>query len=316
MKVVIKTAVLLLVSILIQACEPIEPAHKTLSGHLRAPLGDRFPEGASYELKMFDRSASDQTFIAMVDGTLSGGELQPFSLTYQPRSVSGNYRIDAAVYAANGLKLYVGQLSQINTDPLSVAMQKPTFLNSSAPIRTLVLECTDVTAVIRLGPGEAALFLPGSYTVLSQQRAASGAKYIEGDIALWLKGDEATLIISDHLQVCKNNRRKAIWEDAKLNGASFRAVGNEPGWVLLINHGRLDFSYDYGQSQLQVTMPEPVVDRVNGYSSYQFEYQGKSVVVNISMQSCSDSMSDETYESTVDITLAGRKFMGCGRALY
>ena len=184
------------------------------------------------------------------------------------------------------------------------------------PLRTLVLECTDVTAVVRLGPGEAALFLPDSYTVLSQQRAASGAKYVEGDITLWLKGDVATLTISDHPLQCKNNRHKAIWEDAKLSGASFRAVGNESGWVLLINHGRLDFSYDYGQSQLRVTMPEPVVDRVNGYSSYQFQYQGKPVVLKISMKNCSDTMSDEAFESTVEITLADRQFKGCGKALY
>lgn len=36
---------------------------------------------------------------------------------------------------------------------------------------------------------------------------------------------------------CKNNRAEAIWEDAKLRGVDFRAVGNEPGWHLELTAG-------------------------------------------------------------------------------
>lgn len=65
--------------------------------------------------------------------------------------------------------------------------------------RTLVYGCDAAafTFRIRTGPGEIALWLPerfGSrYLVLGQVRAASGAKYQDGPVTVWTKGDEALL---------------------------------------------------------------------------------------------------------------------------
>ncbi len=36
---------------------------------------------------------------------------------------------------------------------------------------------------------------------------------------------------------CTYDRRASIWEHAKLSGVDFRAVGNEPGWVLEVREG-------------------------------------------------------------------------------
>ncbi|GAB5536566.1 MAG: hypothetical protein Rubg2KO_28150 [Rubricoccaceae bacterium] len=57
------------------------------------------------------------------------------------------------------------------------------------------------TFTIKTGPGEIALWLPerfegrdgGTYRVLGQVRAASGAKYQDGDVMVWTKNDEALL---------------------------------------------------------------------------------------------------------------------------
>jgi uncharacterized lipoprotein YbaY/membrane-bound inhibitor of C-type lysozyme/heat shock protein HslJ len=54
---------------------------------------------------------------------------------------------------------------------------------------------------LRTGPGEIALWLPerfegragGTYHVLGQVRAASGAKYQDGPVTVWTRGDEALL---------------------------------------------------------------------------------------------------------------------------
>ena len=49
---------------------------------------------------------------------------------------------------------------------------------------------------------------------------------------------------------CTEDRYESIWEDAKLSGVDFRAVGNEPGWVLEIRDSEsIRFEYDYGQSE-------------------------------------------------------------------
>lgn len=65
--------------------------------------------------------------------------------------------------------------------------------------RTLIYACDEgaFTVRVRTGPGEIALWLPeqfGSrYLVLGQVRAASGARFEDGDVVLWMKGDEALL---------------------------------------------------------------------------------------------------------------------------
>ncbi|WP_420456669.1 YbaY family lipoprotein [Rubrivirga sp.] len=64
--------------------------------------------------------------------------------------------------------------------------------------RTLVFGCDQAfTFRIRTGPGEIALWLPERFgdrtLVLGQVRAASGARYQDGDVTVWTKGDEALL---------------------------------------------------------------------------------------------------------------------------
>jgi hypothetical protein len=39
-------------------------------------------------------------------------------------------------------------------------------------------------------------------------------------------------------------------------------------------------------------------------------------VIRIEGRACGDTMSDETFESTVTVTLDGKKYRGCGRALH
>ncbi len=119
-----------------------------------------------------------------------------------------------------------------------------------------------------------------------------------------------------HLE-CDHDHRASIWEHAKLNGVSFRAVGNEPGWVLEIRAGeRLDLSYDYGQSELTVpiTTRQPGIDgRVTIYSG---SAGGQTMKVSLSGEGCSDTMSDETFPTRVQVELDGRTFSGCGRPLH
>lgn len=67
--------------------------------------------------------------------------------------------------------------------------------------QTHVYECASegFAFTIRTGPGEIALWLPerfdNRYLVLGQVRAASGAKYQDGDVMVWTKGAEAALAI-------------------------------------------------------------------------------------------------------------------------
>ena len=112
---------------------------------------------------------------------------------------------------------------------------------------------------------------------------------------------------------CRYDHRRSIWESAKLSGVSFRAVGQEPGWILELRDGdRMDFSFDYGQRRIEVPAPEPESDAEARLS----RFESWPILVEIHGRPCTDTMSGEAFAATVVIQLADRTFNGCGRALY
>ena len=51
-----------------------------------------------------------------------------------------------------------------------------------------------------------------------------------------------------------------VWHQAKLRGVAFRAVGQEPGWLLEISNGEGIFLVtDYGSTRASMPYVEPVV---------------------------------------------------------
>ena len=188
-----------------------------------------------------------------------------------------------------------------------------------SPPATYVFECDgDYQFPVRIEGDKAWLFLPGKTVNLPQVPAGSGAKYSDGRMTFWSKGGEALLEAADDVRRnCRNNRFLAIWEHAKLNGVDFRAVGNEPGWHLEISRGRkLIFVSDYGQSRYEFATPEPVNDVKARTGTYRVRNSEHAIEVVISGQSCRDTMRGDPFESTVTVTLDGRSYNGCGKALH
>jgi putative lipoprotein len=181
--------------------------------------------------------------------------------------------------------------------------------------KTLVYECADYEFVARLGPGEMAVWLADRYLVLSQVRAASGVKFQEGDTEFWMKGEEASLLLDgQRFTGCQLNHARAPWEDARRRGVDFRAVGNEPGWQLEIQSGRqLLFVGDYGMQRL--LLADPGVQRIGGRRVYHAVEQGGDLRVEITDQTCHDSMQGEAFPAAVLLHLNGVEYRGCGRDL-
>ena len=95
--------------------------------------------------------------------------------------------------------------------------------------RTFVYECPDdFSFVARTEAGKAWLFLPGNTIDLPLVPSASGKKYSNGNDTFWSKGEEALIETGNNKHAgCRNNRAKAIWEHARLNGVDFRALGKQ-----------------------------------------------------------------------------------------
>lgn len=192
----------------------------------------------------------------------------------------------------------------------------------SAPGRagqTFVYECSDGSQFTARIEGEQAwLFLRSGTVSLPHVRAASGAKFSDGTITYWSKGDTALLERPGQQRAeCNNNRRKAIWEDAKLRGADFRAIGNEPGWNLELSRDYgIVFVTNYGADEYRFALPDPVSDKATGTTLYSVSGDGHELSIRLQSGPCLDTMSDERYETKVKITFDGTELNGCGRPLH
>jgi uncharacterized membrane protein len=183
----------------------------------------------------------------------------------------------------------------------------------------MVYECPGGRRVVARIEGDTAwLFLPGRTVPLPHVPSGSGAKYADGTTVYWAQGDDAMIESPDLVaRGCRNDRREAVWEHAKLNGAQFRAVGNEPGWHMEIARGeRIVLVTDYGASRDTFPAPRPQVDRNALRSVYRVSDGEHQLVVTLEGRTCLDTMADESYGTTVTVVLDGRELRGCGRVLF
>jgi uncharacterized membrane protein len=88
--------------------------------------------------------------------------------------------------------------------------------------------------------------------------------------------------------------------------AGYEARGQEPGWLLVIDAGRIDYAGSYGDKHVNVPLP-PAAAQPDGLS-----YTTPQLVVRVRYRRCNDAMSGEAYEHEVEVTAAGETHGGCG----
>ena len=193
------------------------------------------------------------------------------------------------------------------------------------PRETKVFRCTDTAGVtfrFEAWPRDerVELWLPERFdrrTVeLGQVPSASGARYEADDVLFWSRGDEALLRVGGReYRGCTMDRGGWVWAAARRRGVEFRASGNEPGWYLELSRGdSLHLEYDYGERQLTVATPEPVVDSAGDRRLIRFETSDAALRVTIGDESCV-AMSGTEFPTTVVVDVGGTSYRGCGRWL-
>jgi len=106
-----------------------------------------------------------------------------------------------------------------------------------------------------------------------------------------------------------------VWHKAKLRGVAFRAIGQEPGWLLEITNGvEILLVTDYGATRMSLPYVEPVVYQEERRT--QFVLDTYNTIVEIHGVPCQDVMSGEEFEVSVTIKQTDRELQGCGRALF
>lgn len=103
------------------------------------------------------------------------------------------------------------------------------------------------------------------------------------------------------------------WDGARAAGVDFRAVGQEPGWIVdIYTQDRIVLLLDYGEALIELPRPEPTYP-AEGATLYETRGGGHTARISIRRAPCEDAMSGEPYPATVEVLIDGRTLRGCGR---
>ena len=191
--------------------------------------------------------------------------------------------------------------------------------SATTALRSFAYNCASngyIVADFRRGDAVMWLFMHDQTVQLDPVEAASGAKYRKGEITFWSKGSEAILEVAGATDSCTENRRASILEDAKLRGVSFRATGNEPGWVMEIGPDAIVLETNYGANHYRFPLTTPDEDQSNPITTYRSEAEGKVLKLRLIGVRCQDTMSDDVFATSIEFELDEAAYRGCGQPLY
>jgi uncharacterized membrane protein len=105
------------------------------------------------------------------------------------------------------------------------------------------------------------------------------------------------------------------WDGARAAGVDFRAVGQEPGWIVdVYTQNRIVALLDYGETLIELPRTEPTYP-VEGTTRYETQGGGHTASITIRRAPCEDAMSGQPYPSIVEVVIDGRTLQGCGRSV-
>jgi len=190
-------------------------------------------------------------------------------------------------------------------------------LSLSLFANTYYYQCQDGYDVSAHLEGEyMTLVLPRKKVELHHVVSASGAKYSNGEITLFSKGEDALLQLDSlgHL-TCKLNRAKSSITKRKPEAYDFRAQGHEPEWSFVMRRGtKADFIYDNGVKEMHFKLPKA---RESGDSTlYHYGDNKTTMMIELHHRRCRDTLSGKLFDTIVSIKKNGRMFTGCGNTSY
>lgn len=146
--------------------------------------------------------------------------------------------------------------------------------------------------------------------------AASGVRYADdAGNEFWSGGaDETALILAgQERRSCVRSNRPSPWDVAADNGVAFRAVGQEPGWLVELEEGvdgqgpAVTAHLDYGQRLIEATGLAHEGDSWSGQAT-----DGTEVTLTVEERECVDPMSGERFRTAANLTVGGEQYQGCG----
>jgi len=106
------------------------------------------------------------------------------------------------------------------------------------------------------------------------------------------------------------------WQQAKEEGIQFRAVGNEPGWLVEVKSDqKIKFVNDYGNLEIKAPVDDLWLGPAGEDKIYYIENDVIQFQVIIMKKSYQDSMSGEVFPYQVRVVFPNKSYVGGGRLL-
>jgi uncharacterized membrane protein len=178
-------------------------------------------------------------------------------------------------------------------------------------------QCGEVLVDARTVGDSMQLRFSGRRLTLPHAESLAGVRHADAAGNEFMRqGDGAVLILAGEDQRdCTRSERASPWTEAAARGITYRAVGNEPGWLVEVGSGddpSLHAVLDYGERTLDLA-------RVTGISStpgYGGQLaDGTDVVLRTRREPCRDGMSGEAFETSAVLTVGSKAYRGCGAYL-
>ena len=149
---------------------------------------------------------------------------------------------------------------------------------------------------------------------LDQTVSASGVRYADAVAVFWTRGSAATLERQGAPAVkCEERRAESLVEDARVRGVNFRALGNEPGWVLEIGPaGHISWTTNFGE--LRYDFDQSQAATAGDATTYSAQQGTNSIKAVVKAERCVDDGEIE-YDHSATVEFEGRSHRGCGLEL-
>jgi uncharacterized membrane protein len=168
----------------------------------------------------------------------------------------------------------------------------------------------DVVFSVDFMGDEARVTLGDRVVRLAPHRDAAD-RYGDGGLELQVDGTAAWLSDGGEVLRCHAEGTGEVWREAIRRGVVFRAMGQEPGWLVEVDAGGLMVVLlDYGTERIETAAPAP--DRAARGTEYRTRSAERDIRVLIEDRPCRDVMSGEPFPRTVTLTIDGRTLHGCG----
>ncbi|NGO88563.1 MliC family protein [Halomonas sp. 18071143] len=152
---------------------------------------------------------------------------------------------------------------------------------------------------------------------LPQAVVASGARYQDGEISFWNRGEQAQVETPRGQLQCQQGLARAAATRAAHPGVMFLARGNEPGWSIELAHDApvMTWTTQYGNETTTLPYMVSVMDNAAGRVVIENADAESFFRVRIESGACFDDMKGQPYPARVTVSIGGEQYKGCGQGI-